>query len=257
MFGVSLKNKNKDRVLLIGGTGSLGSAIINSKLFKNLSCPLKKNLNLLNRKQIKFYLNKNFSTIINCSGYPRVRECEKNKYKSFKLNVVTTKNLVKEIILFNKKNNKKIKLIHISTDGVYASTTGNYKETDKCKPNTYYGQCKLEAEKIVKRLNNFLIIRTRFFDKNKFKYKDAAVDIFSSMLEVSKLIKIIHILYKKNTSGIINIGKKRESDFKNFQRFFKKIKKTKRIFIQAKSDVFITKDASLNLGKMKSILKND
>ena len=107
MFGASLKNTNKDRVLLIGGTGSLGSAIVNSKLFKNLSCPLKRNLNLLNRKQIKFYLNKNFSTIINCSGYPRVRECEKNKFKSFKLNVVTTKNLVKEIILFNKKNIKK------------------------------------------------------------------------------------------------------------------------------------------------------
>ena len=41
--------------------------------------------------------------------------------------------------------------------------------------------------------------------------------------------------------------------------YFNKINsfKTKRIFIQAKSDVFITKDASLNLGKMKSILKND
>ena len=60
MFGASLKKKNKDRILLIGGTGSLGSAIINSKLFKNLSYPKKKKLNLLNRKQIKFYLNKNF-----------------------------------------------------------------------------------------------------------------------------------------------------------------------------------------------------
>ena len=257
MFGASLKKKNKDRILLIGGTGSLGSAIINSKLFKNLSYPKKKKLNLLNRKQIKFYLNKNFSTIINCSGYPRVRECEKNKHKSFKLNVTTTRNLVKEIILFNKKNNRKIKLIHISTDGVYASTTGNYKETDKCKPNTYYGQCKFEAEKIVKSLNKYLIIRTRFFNKNKFKYKDAAIDIFSSMMEVSKLVKIINALNNKKIHGIVNIGEKRESDFKNLRKFFKKIKKTKRILIQAKSDTFITKDASLNLSKMKRILKND
>ena len=41
------KKKNKDRVLLIGGTGSLGSAIINSKLFKNLSYPIKKKIEFI------------------------------------------------------------------------------------------------------------------------------------------------------------------------------------------------------------------
>lgn len=255
MFGASLKNKNKERILLLGGNGSLGSAIINSKLFKNLSYPTKKNLNLLNRKQIKFYLNKNFSTIINCSGYPRIRKCEKNKYKSLRLNVTTVENLVKEIILFNKKNNKKIKLIHISTDGVYASTLGNYKESDKCKPKTYYGHCKFQAEKIVKSLNNYLIIRTRFFNKNKFQYRDAAVDIFSSMIEISKLVRIIYTLKNKKIRGILNVGKKRESDFNNLKKFFKKIKSTKRIIIQAKSGTFITEDASLNINKMKKILK--
>ena len=71
------------------------------------------------------------------------------------------------------------------------------------------------------------------------------------------MVKIINALNNKKIHGIVNIGEKRESDFKNLQKFFKKIRKTKRILIQAKSGTFITKDASLNLSKMKRILKND
>ena len=74
MSGVFLKNKSK--ILLIGGTGTLGSAILRSGFFKNMVSPPKKKLNLINKYQIKKYLNKNFNIILNCSGFPRIRECE-------------------------------------------------------------------------------------------------------------------------------------------------------------------------------------
>ena len=45
IFGVFLK-KNK-KILLIGGSGILGSAIINSKKFKNLDYPSKKKLDVI------------------------------------------------------------------------------------------------------------------------------------------------------------------------------------------------------------------
>ena len=38
----------KNKILLIGGSGSLGNEIINSNLFKNIYAPKKKSLNLLN-----------------------------------------------------------------------------------------------------------------------------------------------------------------------------------------------------------------
>ena len=65
------------KILLIGGKGNLGSTIVKSQLFKNISFPNKKKLNLLNKKDIKSFLNKKFDIIINCSGYPRIKECKK------------------------------------------------------------------------------------------------------------------------------------------------------------------------------------
>ena len=66
----------------------------------------------------------------------------------------------------NYKTNSKnsIKLIHISTDGVYPSIKGNYKENSYLKPYNIYGWTKLCSENIVKSLKNFVIIRTRFFE---------------------------------------------------------------------------------------------
>lgn len=252
MSGVFLKNKSK--ILLIGGTGTLGSAILRSGFFKNMVSPPKKKLNLINKYQIKKYLNKNFNIILNCSGFPRIRECESNKSKSYKLNVKIIKNLVEEIIIYEKKKLKKIKLIHISSDAVYTCLNGNYKETSTCTPKTYYGHCKLKSEKIIKKLSNFLILRTRFFDKKKLKYRDAAVDIYSSMVEVDNLVKYIYILTNKNAKGIINVGGIRQSDYNNIKKFIKNIKKTSRDIIIKNSKIFITKDSSMNLERMKKIL---
>ena len=54
-------------------------------------------------------------------------------------------------------------------------------------PYNYYGYTKLKSERLVKKLKRFIIIRTRFFDKKKIRFKDAATDIFSSMIEVEKI----------------------------------------------------------------------
>jgi len=64
--------KNK-KILLIGGNGNLGSAIIKSGFFKNLHSPSKKKLNILNRNSIKNALNRSkFDSIINCAAMARI-----------------------------------------------------------------------------------------------------------------------------------------------------------------------------------------
>ena len=104
----------------------------------------------------------------------------------------------------------------------FTPNRGNNKETDSLYPYNFYGQTKVRSEKLVKKLKRFIIIRTCFFDKKKLKYKDAATDIFSSMIEVEKLVKNIIFLIKIEYNGIINIGGKKESDYKIIKRFNKK-----------------------------------
>ena len=53
---IFLKMKNK--ILLIGGSGSLGNEIINSNLFQNIYAPKKKILKLIKPKTNIFYIKK-------------------------------------------------------------------------------------------------------------------------------------------------------------------------------------------------------
>ena len=65
---------------------------------------------------------------------------------------------------------KEIIPIFFSSESVFDGKKGYYKENDKTKPQSIYGKSKLEAEKIVSKLKNYLIIRTSFFSKKNWKY---------------------------------------------------------------------------------------
>ena len=116
------------KVLLIGGTGNLGSSIIKSKVFRNLDSPSKRSLNLLKRSSISRFLKNGYHLIINCAGIARMKECEKNPFKAIEVNIFGTLNLIKELINYETNFKKQVRLIHISSDGVYPSTKGNYSE---------------------------------------------------------------------------------------------------------------------------------
>jgi dTDP-4-dehydrorhamnose reductase len=251
MFGVYLKNNNK--ILLIGGTGNLGSSIIKSKIFKNIDSPLKKELNLLNKLSIRKYLNKKYNLIINCAALARMKECENNPLKAVKINVFGTLNLVNEVIAYKKKSKKEVKVIHISTDGVYPSTKGRYSENSSLKPYNIYGWTKLGSELIIKNLDKYIVVRTRFFDKKNIKYSTAATDIFTSMIEIQNLVKEIKKISFINFNGELNIGEKRNSDFNIYKKFKPKIKPCKHKDIIRNLNFKIAKDASMNTNLLKKI----
>jgi len=241
------------KVLLIGGDGTLGSSIVKLKIFKDLEAPPKKKLNLLKRISIKKSLKEGYHLIINCAAIARMKECEKNPHKAINVNVFGTLNLVKEIMSYEAISKKKIKLIHISTDGVYPSTKGNYSENSSLKPYNVYGWTKLCSEYIVKMLQNYIIIRTRFFDKTKIRFKTAATDIFTSMIEVNKLVKEIKNISSTDFVGLVNIGERRRSDFLNYKKFKHNIKPCSRDDILKDLNFEIAKDASMNLNLFKKI----
>ena len=75
------------------------------------------------------------------------------------------------------------------------------------------------SESIIKVLKNYIIIRTRFFDKNNIRFDSAATDIFTSMIELQNLTEEIKFISLKNFNGVINIGERRRSDYENYKKF--------------------------------------
>ncbi len=245
----------KLNVLLLGGSGTLGKNIIKSKKFKKLKYPSKKKLNITNKNQIYKYFSKNkINLVLHCAAIARVRECEKNKKKAYRTNVIGTSNIVQSILKIRKLYNRDIKLIFLSSDAVYPSTKGNYKETDKISHYNYYGYTKIKGEKIVRKLKNYIIIRTRFFNKNKIPFNYSATNIFTSALEVKELVQYISLIVKKNFQGVINVGRSKISDYNQYKKYKKNLKPCdkKRIFDEI--EFKIATDASLNLSKLNKIL---
>ena len=96
------------KVLLIGGSGTLGSSIVKLRIFKNLDSPKKKRLNLLKKSSIGKFLKNDYNLIINCAAIARIRKCEENPIVAIKVNIFGTLNLVKEIMSYQSHHKKKL-----------------------------------------------------------------------------------------------------------------------------------------------------
>ena len=244
------------KILLIGGSGNLGSSIKKSKIFNNLSSPSRKLLDLQNLKEIEKNLFKNnYELIISCASLARMKQCEKNISQAIDNNIFGTFNLVKALLNYNKKKRKNIKLIYISSDAVYPSTKGKYHENSNLGPYNNYGWTKLSAEYLVKLIDNFIIIRTRFYDMKKVNYKFSASDIFTSQIDINLLPKYISYLIKDNFKGVINIGGERISDYKLYKKTLPNLKAFRRKDLVKKLNFQIAKDSSLNLNLFNKIKK--
>ena len=80
------------------------------------------------------------SVIINCAAYTNVDGCETEKLLSWRVNV----DAVKHFIIASRIHSSKI--IHVSTDYVFDGRLGNYDESSKPNPLSYYGKGKLASE---------------------------------------------------------------------------------------------------------------
>ena len=240
----------KNNVLLLGGSGILGKTLIKSKLIKNLKYPTSKVVNILKQKSIqKYILKNNIKLIIHFAALSKVKQCEENKKKAYNINVIGTANVVRAIK--NLKN--EVKLLFMSSDAVYPSLRGNYKETDKLKPYNFYGLTKLIGEQLVKLTKDYIIVRGRFFSRKKIFFKNSATNIYTSSLEVDDFIIKVHKLINKDFKGVINVGGPKISDYKKYSKFKKKLIPCDKSMIFKHLNVKLATDASLNLTKLKNI----
>ncbi len=151
------------RIIVVGSSGLLGRKIYHV-LSRNhnvggyyFSNPLEghRKLDIRRYKDVsKAFKRINPDVIVHTSALCDADFSEKNQNAAYKVNVVGTHNIVRIC------KEKKSKLVFISSDYVFDGNSGSYFEDSDPNPINYYGQTKLEGERIIKEeLNDFVIIR--------------------------------------------------------------------------------------------------
>ncbi len=93
--------------------------------------------------------------IINAAAYTDVDGCEIHKKDAWIINVGVVENLAGVC------RERKIKLIQLSTDYIFDGENGPYSEDAPPHPVSFYGETKLESEKVIKQSSiDYLIVRT-------------------------------------------------------------------------------------------------
>lgn len=235
----------KNRIVITGGTGRFASSLKKVKTKYLIFYPSKSSLNILKENSILKYLKKKKPKyLIHLAGLSRPMSIHNYDIKkSIDLNIIGTANIVKIC------EKLKIKLIYFSTSYVYPGKRGGYKEIDPVLPINNYAWSKLGGEAAVHMYKNSLILRLSMVDY-PFVHKKVLKGAYSSFMYNKNVSKIIpHIL---NIKGVLNIGGKKREIF----NFVKSSTKKKILPISIKKIKNFPKDSSVDIKKLKKILKN-
>ena len=233
------------KIVVTGGTGRFGKILKSLKKKDKFLFPNKRELNILNFKNIEKYLKKiKPNIVIHLAGLSRPMNIhDQNISKSIDLNIIGTANITKAC---EKKN---IKLIYFSTNYVYPGKKGNYSEIDPVLPVNNYAWSKLGGESSVQLYKNSLILRVSMTEK-PFVHKKAFANVKTSFIYQDDVAKILlKVLHKK---GILNIGGKAQYIYDFVKKGNKNVKK---IYMKKETINMLPVNSSLNLRKLKKIIK--
>ena len=147
------------RILLLGGSGILGSEVLTRLQSENSDfvAPTSIDLDIRNKKHLtKFVSEFKPAWIINCAAWTNVDGAEASFEEARQLNTVAVENLGTAANLSNSK------VIHVSTDYVFDGESSEpYLETSPVQPLNKYGESKLQGEKaLFAELPSAYVVRT-------------------------------------------------------------------------------------------------
>ena len=235
----------KNKIVVTGGSGRFAKSLKKTKSKYNFIYPSKKTLNITNINSILKFLKKTKpNAVLHLAGLSRpMNKHENNIVHSINLNIIGTANLVSVCSKLN------IKMIYMSTSYVYQGDKGNYKESDPLLPWNNYAWSKLGGECSVQMYKNSLILRICMTEK-PFIHKKAFANVKLNFIFHEDIAKIlVKVLNKK---GIINVGGKTRTIYNFAKQYNPKVKK---IFIKKNSKFNFPLNPSMNLSKLKKIIK--
>lgn len=214
--------RDKEKILLLGNTGKMGTAI--AEIFNNDYEIVGKNsqdINVLDFERVKKLIREQKpDIIINTVAYLGIDPCEIDPDIAFDINAKYPRLLAELSIELD------YTLIHFSTDAVFNDEKGDYcLESDVPAPLNVYGQTKHEGDKYIQSIaNKYYIFRipilfgkttkdTQFVEKMLCNVKDGcsvlrvANDIISSpTYNKDVAIKIKGILETEQPFGLYHIA---------------------------------------------------
>ena len=233
------------RIIFTGGNGKFGKVF--RDLFsdkKNIFYPSSKNFDVTNLNKMENYIKKiKPGFIIHTAALSRPMDIHDKKIeKSISINIIGTSNIVKLCKRF------KIKLIYFSTNYVYPSKKGSYKEQSPILPFNNYGWSKLGGECAVQMLKNSLILRICMTEK-PFIHKYAYTNLKTNFMFHEQLAKnIFKIIGKK---GVINVGGPVQSVYQFAKKNNTKVKKN----ILKNSKKGLPLNSTMNIKKFQKLTK--
>ncbi|MEA2048182.1 MAG: dTDP-4-dehydrorhamnose reductase [Campylobacterota bacterium] len=145
-------------ILVTGSNGQLGSELRELVEEGTFFFTSRDTLDICDKEALEEFCKSNaIDTIVNCAAYTAVDKAEEDFENADRVNHVAVKYLA-EIA-----KERKIKLIHVSTDYVFDGKNFRpYIESDTTNPQSVYGATKLAGEEAIKMINpqETIIIRT-------------------------------------------------------------------------------------------------
>ena len=224
--------------VLVLGNGLLGSEIVKQT-----------NWGFVSRKTTGFDINKinqsipdGYDIIVNCIA--NTDTYSKDKQPHWDVNYVFVNKLIKYC------NNRKIKLVHISTDYIYAGSINNASEEDvPVHCNNWYGYTKLLSDGLVQlQSENYLLIRCTH-KPTPFPYDGAWVDQIGNFDYVDEIAKRIVKAVNYDLKGVYNIG----TELKTMYELAMETKDVTKTF----APPHVPKNQSMDLSKFNSALVNN
>ena len=121
--------------------------------------------------------------VIICSANTGIDSCKSNFKESSRLNVVCTKELLKEADALG------IKSIFLSSEAVCDGKKGMYTEEDDPAPITLYGQQKLEIEKYIRQnIKDYIIFRISRATGSQFGEEDIFDDFYNKIQKQKEIV---------------------------------------------------------------------
>jgi dTDP-4-dehydrorhamnose reductase len=152
------------KVVVIGASGTVGKAfmkelcrtgIISLGTYYKRKQDTLSYLDMTDKDATFQFLTKQRPEIVIQTAYqPNVDYCEDHREEVWRTNVLGTEDVAKACEASDAKH------VFISTDYVFDGTAGPYSEEDPVNPIDYYALTKVESEKRVRSLSDYLIIRT-------------------------------------------------------------------------------------------------